>query len=41
MKEKLSKLMEDNDSYVNKYIKKDLKISKGEYEKEKEMYKNI
>jgi hypothetical protein len=41
MKEKLSKLMEDNDSYVNKYIKKDLKISKGENEKEKEIYKNI
>ena len=33
MKEKLSKLMEDKDSYVNKYIKKDLKISKGENEK--------
>ena len=31
--------MEDKDSYINKYIKKDLKISKGENEKEKEMYK--
>ena len=41
MKEKISKLMEDKDSYVNKYIKKDLKISKGENEKEKEMYRNI
>ena len=41
MKEKLSKLMDDKDSYVNKYIKKDLKISKGENEKEKEIYRNI
>ena len=34
MKEKLSKLMEDKDSFVNKYIQKDIKISKGENEKE-------
>ena len=41
MKEKISKLMEDKESFVNKYIKKDLNISKGENEKEKEMYRNI
>ena len=45
MKEKLNKLMEDKDSFVNKYIQKDFKISKGENDKEKEkektMYKNI
>ena len=41
MKEKLGKLIEDKNSYINKYIKKDLKISRGENEKEKEMYKNI
>ena len=41
MKEKLSKLMEDKDSYVNRYIKKDFKISRGDNEKEKEMYRNI
>ena len=41
MKEKLSKLMEDKDSYVNRYIKKDFKNSRGDNEKEKEMYRNI
>ena len=45
MKEKLNKLMEDKDSFVNKYIQKDFRISKGENDKEKEkektMYKNI
>ena len=41
MKEKLTKLMEDKDSYVNKYIQKDYKISKKENEKEKAMYQNI
>jgi len=41
MKEKLSKLMEDKDSFVNKYIQKDIKISKGENEKEKNMYNKI
>jgi hypothetical protein len=45
MKEKLNKLMEDKDSFVNKYIQKDFRLSKGDNEKEKEkektMYKNI
>ena len=41
MKEKLSKLMEDKDSYVNKYIQKDYKLSKKENEKDKAMYSNI
>ena len=41
MKEKLSKLMEDKDSYVNKYIQKDIKVSKGENEKEREKEKNM
>jgi len=41
MKEKLNKLMEDKDSYVNKYIQKDYKISKKENEKDKAMYQNI
>ena len=35
--------MEDKDSFVNKYIQKDFRLSKGDNEKEKEktMYKNI
>ena len=41
MKEKLNKLMEDKDSYMNKYIQKDYKLSKKEIEKEKTMYQNI
>ena len=41
MKEKLNKLMEDKDSYVNKYIQKDYKLSKKENEKDKTMYQNI
>ena len=41
MKEKLYKLMDDKDSYINRYIKKDFKISKKDNEKEKEMYRNI
>ena len=45
MKEKLNKLMEDKDSFVNKYIQKDFRLSKvdnqKEKEKEKNMYKNI
>ena len=41
MKEKLNKLMEDKDSYMNKYIQKDYKSSKKEIEKEKAMYQNI
>ena len=45
MKEKLNKLMEDKDSFVNKYIQKDFRLSRGdnnkEKEKEKTMYNNI
>ena len=45
MKEKLNKLMEDKDSFVNKYIQKDFRFSRGDNDKEKEkektMYKNI
>ena len=41
MKEKLNKLMEDKDSYMNKYIQKDYKLSKKGIEKEKTMYQNI
>ena len=45
MKEKLNKLMEDKDSFVNKYIQKDFHFSRGDNDKEKEkektMYKNI
>ena len=33
--------MEDKDSYMNKYIQKDYKLSKKEIEKEKTMYQNI
>ena len=39
MKDKLISLIEDNDSYMNKFIKKDMKISKNE--NEKDFYKRI
>ena len=39
MKEKLVSLIEDNDSYMNKFIQKDLKISK--HDNEKDFYRNI
>ena len=41
MKEKLANLIEDKDSYMNKYIQKDNKLSKKENEKEKILYQNI
>ena len=39
MKDKLVSLIEDNDSYMNKFIKKDMKISKNE--SERDFYKRI
>ena len=39
MKEKLFSLIDDNDSYMNKFIQKDLKISK--HDNEKDFYRNI
>lgn len=39
MKEKLVNLIEENDSYMNKFIQKDLKISK--HDNEKDFYRNI
>ena len=39
MKDKLISLIEDNDSYMNKFIKKDMKISRNE--SEKDLYKRI
>ena len=39
MKEKLNKLMEDKDSFVNKYIQKDFRISKGENDKQRKRKK--
>ena len=41
MKEKLANLIEDKNSYMNKYIQKDNKLSKKENEKEKILYQNI